>query len=427
MQSKRFSPASTAVLAIFSVTLLVAGTSAAGQTEKVLHSFNPKAKDGSEPYTGLIFDAKGNLYGTTYSGGAYGYGTVFELIPKAGGGWTEKVLHSFNSNGKDGYSPLGGLTLDGSGNLYGTASQGGASNGGVAFELSPKAGGGWVEKILYGFGSTSSNPDAGLVRDASGNLYGTTFGGHGTVFELSPAGGGAWTVTTLYYFGGAGDAWGPVDGLIFDAAGNLYGTTRYGGNFINCYHNAGLGCGTVFELSPGVGGVWTEKVLYSFGDVGDGFYPDAGLVSDAAGNLYGTTPYGGTNTSCQDNVGMGCGIAFELSPGAGGVWTEKVLYNFGSSSNDGTLPYADLILDSSGNLYGTTQNTGVSFTFGYGTAFELSPGSGGVWTEKVLHNFGGKAGATPYGGLVRDSAGKLYGTTYGGGAYGNGTVFEITP
>jgi uncharacterized repeat protein (TIGR03803 family) len=185
--------------------------------------------------------------------------------------------------------------------------------------------------------------------------------------------------------------------------------------------------GAVFELSPGARGVWTETTLWSFGSGTDGFYSDAGLVLDAEGNLCGTTPYGGDVTGCQTEYGSGCGIAFELTP-AGGSWTEKILHNFGSGSKDGTIPYAGLIFDSAGNLYGTTGSTGTD-NAGSGIVFELSPAAGGKWTEKILHSFAttGKSGAIPYGGLIFDSAGNLYGTTDSGGAYGYGTVFEVTP
>jgi uncharacterized repeat protein (TIGR03803 family) len=204
MQSKRSSVALRAVLAVFIVTLLVKDTRASTQ-EKVLYSFN--GGNGNEPYSGLIFDTAGNLYGTTYFVGAYDYGTVFELIAKAGGGWTEKVLHSFNYNGRDGYYPFGNLIFDASGNLYGTTTYGGSgqcSDGepggcGTVFELTPKAGGGWSERILYGFGNGGAYPEGGVVFDADGNLYSTTHegpvvegvdAGCGTVFELMPQGGG---------------------------------------------------------------------------------------------------------------------------------------------------------------------------------------------------------------------------------------------
>lgn len=430
------------VLSIFATALFSSATRAAAQTEKVLHSFNFNGKDGWSPYSRLIFDTDGNLYGTTYSGGTdaagscvfgstvEGCGTVFELSPKAGGGWTEKVLHSFNDNGTDGTFPMGGLVLGAGGNLYGTTSGGGTYNYGTVFELSPKAGGGWTEKILHSFDSSDGYfPSAGLIFDTAGNLYGTAPSNFGMVFELSPGESGSWAETMLYGFGGGGGPWRPTSGLIFDASGNLYGTTGFGGNYTSCYENAGFGCGTVYELSPGAGGAWVETMLWSFGSGTDGYYPDAGLVLDAKGNLYGTAPYGGDNTGCQyGDTGTGCGIAFELSL-TGGVWTEKILHNFGASSKDGTIPYASLTFDSAGNLYGTTEFTGVDYAGGYGTVFKLSPATGGHWTEKILHTFGtnGKSGAVPYAGLIFDSAGNLYGTTYSGGAYGYGVVFEVTP
>ncbi len=228
--------------------------------EKVLHSFcsQPNCADGDYPTAGLIFDAAGNLYGTTYAGGAYGAygpGTVFELTPAAGGGWTEKVLHSFDNDCTDGASPYASLIFDAAGNLYGTTSRRrllpacDAGEGcGTVFELTPTAGGGWTEKVLHSFGNGTdgANPDCDLIFDAAGNLYGTTiYGGtysYGTVFELTPAGGGNWTEKVLHNFNRNGtDGICPYAGLIFDAAGNLYGTTSLGGTF---------GVGTVFELTP---------------------------------------------------------------------------------------------------------------------------------------------------------------------------------
>ena len=425
MRSKMLSIGLRAALAIFAVTLLVTSTWAATNwNEKVLHNFNNNGTDGHFPSAGLILDAAGNLYGTTYVGGAYGYGMVFELTPAAGGGWTEQVLHSFDYNGTDGGYPYAGLIFDKNGNLYGTTDVGGdlACNApygcGTVFQLTPAAGGGWNEKVLYSFEGNpdGADPYAGLIFDAAGNLYGTTsYGGTyrncrygcGTVFELTPAAGGGWTETVLHSFDGNPDGANPLfGGLIFDAAGNLYGTTYQGGTY---------SYGTVFELTPPAGGGWTEKVLYSFNNDGmDGVWPESGPIFDAAGNLYGTTRQGGT---------YGGGTVFELTPTPGGGWTEQVLHYFGNGM-DGVIPYAGLIFDAAGNPYGSTEGGG---DYGDGTVFELTPATGGGWTEQVLHSFNGTDGYCPWTGLIFDVGGNLYGTTTGGGTYGGGTVFELTP
>jgi uncharacterized repeat protein (TIGR03803 family) len=414
MRSKKLSLELTAVLVIFAVIVLAAGTRAVAQEEKLLHVFD--GKNGNSPFASLIMDASGNLYGTTWMGGAYNCGAVFELTPAEGGGWTEKILHNFNNNGTDGYSPYANLIFDGSGNLYGTTEQGGGRNGGVVFELTPKFAGGWAEKILHSFNNVDSTGgyflEAGLIFDGSGNLYGTArsggaYGG-GVVFELSHKAGGGWTEQVLHSFADNGtDGYYPLGSLIFDASGNLYGTTETGGNGTACDP---VGCGMVFELTPTGGEDWTENVLYNFGNGGDGTTPYAGLIFDGAGNLYGTTLSGGL---------WNYGTAFELTAGTGGSWTETVLHSFGLGT-DASLPASSLILDATGNLYGTATRGD-----GNGIVFELSREVGGGWTEVVLHNFEGtKDGSNPYASLIFDGAGNLYGTTENGGF---GTVFEITP
>ncbi len=346
-----------ATLAIFAVALFATSTRAAAQ-EKVLHVFLDDLVDGTTPQAGLIFDAAGNLYGTTVGGGPTGDGTVFELSPAGGGNWTEKVLWNFG-NGADGAEPVAGLIFDAAGNLYGTTSLGGTSNSGIVFELMPGAGGTWTEKVLHNFNyNDGDEPAAGLIFDAAGNLYGTTYEGgldFGVVFELSPGAGGSWTEKVLYSFSGEPtDAASPQAGLIFDITGNLYGTTKFGGT---------SGAGAVFELSPAGGGTWTEKVLWSFGNGADGGSPVAGVIFDATGNLYGTTSAGGTFSDG--------GTLFKLSPagdGGGGTWTEQVLHNFGNGT-DGSSPQAGLVLDGAGNLYGTTYNGG---SYGGGTVFRFN-------------------------------------------------------
>ncbi|MGA2903955.1 MAG: choice-of-anchor tandem repeat GloVer-containing protein [Candidatus Korobacteraceae bacterium] len=454
----RAATAALAIAVVFALTVVLTPSAQAQTpatsavwTEKVLHSFDLSG-GGVNPEAGLIFDAAGNLYGTTTVSGTYGQGTAFELTPAAGGGWTEKVLYNFGSNGADGSGPYAGLIFDGAGNLYGTTYEGGTYGWGTAFELTPSVGGGWTEQVLYSFCSQTnctdgSYPFAGLIFDAAGNLYGTTArggtssgcsgSGCGTVFELTPTAGGGWTEQVLYSFcsqTNCTDGSYPFAGLIFDAAGNLYGTTFAGGIHPSCTLSGYAGCGTVFELSPREGGGWTETVLYSFGSGTDGGYPVAGLIFDAAGNLYGTTADGAYSSSC----GQICGTVFELTPTADGGWTEQVLYSFCSQTNctDGYGPYAGLIFDAAGNLYGTTIYGGI---YGYGTVFELTPTAGGGWTETALHSFGNdpaarvEDGAGPFAGLIFDAAGNLYGTTYGGGngttcgPSGCGTVFEMTP
>lgn len=269
-----------------------------------MHQFGQGAADGIGPNGPLVLDAAGNLYGTTYAG-ADGFGTVFELTHEANGVWAEKVLHTFGS-GSDGRFPEGNLILDGSGNLYGTTSQGGANGEGTVFQLARTPGGGWGENIVHNFDPNSGDGDRpayGLILDAAGNLYGTTrqggpTGDTGVVFELSPQSGGTWTETILDGFQNGISQ--PCGNLIFDEAGNLYGTTLLGGPGA-CSN----GCGTVFELTPDTHGGWTENVLHNFGLGTDGSQPFDGLVFDASGNLYGTTSGGGA---------YGWGTVFEVTP-----------------------------------------------------------------------------------------------------------------
>ena len=402
--------------------------------EAVLYSFGASATDGTVPSAGVIFSSAGDLFGTTTDGGANKKGTVFELLPATGGGWTEKILYSFGATGADAASPNAALVFDSKGNLYGTTAQGGTIGMGTVFELSPSASGAWTEKVLWNFGLTITDgevPEAGLIFDSKGNLYGTTSqgganttwaagsGGWGTVFELSPTTSGPWTEKILYAFGylSRTDGYFPTAGVIFDSAGNLYGTTSDGGSGQDLD-----GGGTVFELSPTTTGPWKQTVLYSFGGGSpNGYSPEGGLVRDAAGNLYGTAHSGGNGFGLD-------GTVFEISPQSGGGWSEIVLHSFGAYETDGINPTSTLLFDAKGNLYGTTYAGGANQA---GIVYELTPQSEGGWTEQALDNFGATAtdAMHPFAGLIFDSAGRLYGTTQFGGAHGSastgGTVFEI--
>jgi len=292
-----------------------------------------------------------------------------------------EVLHRFSNSGKDGYWSFAGLTMDAAGHLYGTTSNGGFTNRRCPF-------------------------------------------GCGTVFQLTRGANGTWTETMRHSFGRRTDGRNPYGGLVLDQAGNVYGTTAGGGAYDG---------GTVFKMARSANGKWTETLLYSFcpsrqNNCVDGDEPSSGLIFDSVGNLYGTANQGG-NGGCG---GYGCGIVFELMPGASGNWTETVLYEF-SEFNDAARR-AGLILDVAGNLYGTTLEGGAN---NGGTVFELAPGANGMWNETVLYSFCSANncadGQGPIASLTIDAAGNLYGTTTQGGKYRNceyggcGTVFQLTP
>jgi uncharacterized repeat protein (TIGR03803 family) len=413
------------------VVAFAAANSALAQKETVLYSFGIKAAEGATPWGSLIMDKAGDLYGTTSEGGAYGLGTVFKLSPPATkrGAWTGTVLYSFGSQPGDGATPYDSLVTDKDGNLYGTTYSGGANNVGTVFELSPEKTGTWTETVLYNFGGAPNDgslPYAGLMIDTKDNLYGTTYTGGannaGTVFKLTREKSGAWSEAVLHGFGGAAnDGSLPYAGLIMDKAGDLYGTTSEGGAY---------SFGTVFKLSREKGGVWTETGLYSFGSQSeDGVNPHGSLIMDKAGNLYGMTTGGGKYVY---------GEVFKLSPPAEktGIRAETILYSFGSYSIDGAYPFDGLIMDETGNLYGTTTGGG---KYSFGTVFQMSPpaAEGSAWTEEVLYSFGGTRvrapnGEEPWDSLIMDNEGNLYGTTTEGGAtthcdYGCGTVFKLAP
>jgi uncharacterized protein YceK len=455
------------VLAIVTVTLIVVlvlmPSAWAADKYQVLRSFQAGSTDGEDPVGSLIFDDAGNLYGITVLGGSgggcvrgQGCGTAFMLAPNGDGTWTESVIFNFPDYSQGGASwPVAGLVRDGSGNLYGTLSIGGPNcyshqsphECGAVFELTPNGDGTWTEKVLHYFvGTDGSWPEAGLIFDTAGNLYGTTVwggsgkchddggdAGCGTVFKLTPKSDGSWKESVLHSFTGGRDGAYPIASVVVDTAGNLYGTTEYGGAGI-CPGRAVLpGCGTVFKLTPNPGGRWTETVLHRFTGHNDGGWPLANLTLDAAGTLYGTASAGGTG-HCHDyyNNKTGCGLVFSLALGSGGKWAEEVIHDF---YGGGQEPAASLIFDAAGSLYSTTSYGGGGGCYGLngnklgcGIVFKLVPEPRGTWTKHLLYAFtGGNDGAGPNGSLIFDAAGGLYGATGGGGTYGYGTVFEITP
>jgi uncharacterized repeat protein (TIGR03803 family) len=383
----------SAVLAALFTLLCALAPAAPARTFTLLHQFK-SGPGGINPEAGVVLDKKGNLYGTTVNDGAFASGTVFE-ISAAG---KERVLYSFTGTGGDGAFPqYGSLVRDSSGKLYGTTSSGGIYSQfclfgcGTVFKVDASG----KESVFYSFtgtGGDSSEPLGGLVRDASGNLYGTTtyYSGFGTIYKIDPTG----KETILYNFAPSAGC-DPYGSLVLDAQGNVYGTTA------SC---SSSGAGTVFKVDP----TGTETALYTFSGRTDGGEPEAGLIWDGKGNLYGTTFLGGSSS---------VGTVFKLDPTTG---TETVLYNF-TGGADGAYPaWASLVRDRAGNLYGTTSQGGSS---DFGVVFKLAP----TGKLTVLHSFSGRDGKIPYGTLVRDKAGNLYGTTYAGGRYGGGVVFKIAP
>lgn len=353
------------------------------------------------------------------------------------------AIYNF-TGGSDGSAPAAGVVMDRAGNVYGTTYGGGdppCSGGcGVVYKLS-KHGTSWTFSTLYRFrsGADGANPMARVIIGPDGALYGTTLNGgngHGTVFRLQPPAhfcgsiSCPWTETVLYSFKGSSDGGAPLQGdLLFDSTGNIYGTTSEGGS-TGC---GGFGCGTVYKLTPANGG-WKESVVYSFQQPtnSDGAYPAGGLTFDQAGNLYGTTAFGGlygTDNCSHVTYIIGCGVVFELTPSNQG-WTETVLYNF-TGSADGGEPECTLLFGRSGQLYGTTQVGGDGkYDAGSGTVFQLAP-SDGTWSLTTLESFLGPGTGGPNGGVIQDSSGNLYGATpaalYNGGNDLLGAIFQLTP
>lgn len=427
MKRTRSLATSHAALVVVSLVIVVLAPSALAQSKyRTLHRFTG-GKDGSSPRADLVFDQEGNLYGTTTFGGAANSGTVFKLTPNSDESWTETLLYSFCSptNCLDGANPSAGLIFDQGGNLYGTTAEGGTAGWGTVFKLTPNLDGSWAESVLYSFCPVTNcgdgvDPQADLVFDETGNLYSTTilagvYGG-GAVFMLTPNPDGSWSESLLYSFcslSNCSDGADPYGSVISDKAGNLYGTTAGGGR-TSCTD----GCGVVFKLTHHSGGRWTEKVLHQFAGGKDGSGPGAGLIFDGAGNLFGTTFYGGDKNF---------GTVFELTLNKDGNWMEKVLYQFTGGKDGGapdaglTFDQAGNIYGTTawgGNLNNCYDGCGV--------VFKLTPNSNGGWNETVLHRFLNHPGAEPIAGVIFDAAGNLYGTTYGYHST-SGSLFKITP
>jgi len=379
------------IFAVAAITLLAVSSWAAGK-EKVLYTFQGTG-DGVEPIGGVVRDAKGNLYGTTVfnfqnTEGPSGFGLVYQLTPTRSGEFKEKLLHTFQGEPIDGQSPQSSVVFDAAGNLYGTAN-GGLFGCGIVYKLTPTKNGPWTETIIHQFNA---------------------FNGHNDGCE-------------------------PVGSLIFDKTGNLYGTTSQGGGGTTdtfCTN----GCGTVFKLAPNKDGSWTESILHALhqggGGSSDGQNPFDSVAFDNVGNLYGTTYFGGFDDE---------GTVFKLTPNKSGKWSETLLFKFHGlvKNTDGEAPYAGVVLDSSGNIYGTTIDGGGGVGEP-GVVFKLTPGANGKFEESVIHRFSesrtDQDGLLPQGGLTMDSSGNLFGTTLAGGGQnelfctdftGCGTVFKLMP
>jgi len=411
----RAGTAALALVVMFAATV-IAAPAAQAQTYTVLHNFTGNG-DGSEPYAGLSMDRAGNLYGTTVNGGNLtncegGCGVVFKLA-RQGLGWILSTIYTFQG-GTDGAYPYSGITIGPDGSLYGTTYQGGMLEGcvevgcGTVYKLTPPAtvcksvSCPWTKTVLHEFtGADGDQPDYGnLIFDPAGNLYGTTEAGgahdQGTVYELMPSNGG-WTESVLWSFTGGDDGDQPSAGVILDSAGNLYGTTFMGGAYQ---------AGNVYELSPSGSG-WTETTLLSLDGSYQGDETIGGVAMDQHGNLYGTTRLGGSG---------GGGTAFQLAPSGGG-WTFNLMQAF--SGIEG--PFDTPILDAAGNVYVTCTWTG-----GWGSVFELTPLHGG-WNSNLVHSFTFSGGSVPVSSVLLGANGNIYGTATSGGGDSKGVIFEITP
>ena len=415
------------VLALAGFFPVFSSAASPASREKVIYSFKG-IPDGANPLSDLIIDSAGNLYGTTANGGSAGpgcfgatCGTVFEL-KRSADGWDEEVLYRF-AGGKDGGTPKAGLVFDDSGNLYGTTAQGGdAYRDGTVFRLTPNLRGGWTESVIYKFdfyGGSGRNPQSDLIFDAQGNLYGTTPAGAtgscdegcGAVFKLTPRSDGSWTETTIYSFQGPPGGAVPSSGLTLQS-GKFYGVTQQGGTGRCAIF---LGCGTAYELAPNSQTGWTETTVHSFlPGGGSAKYPSGGMLFDNTGRLFGTSTAGGD----------GLGTLFQLLRTDKRGWQEKDIHIF-YGDPDGQVPLGKLVTDATAHLYGVTQSDGIFD--GFGLVFELEQ-STSRWKETILHRFRGSPdGSTPAAGLVFDSQGHLYGSTSAGGSNGFGTVYEIVP
>jgi uncharacterized repeat protein (TIGR03803 family) len=413
----------TAVTATLLMALVLVPGAWAGRY-KVLHAFS--YADGDEVHGGLIFDGAGNLYGTTYWGGDYGCGVVFKLAPNPDGSWTHSLLHSF-SGGEDGCQPSGPVLFDAAGNLYGNAALSGSHGCGVIFKLKPNPDGTWALSVVHSFsGSDGCTPWPGLTPDAAGNLYGTTevggTHGLGVVFKLTFNPDESWSESVLHSFAGGKGGKYPARNahVIFDTAGNLYGTTYLGGASDH---------GVVFKLAPNPDGTWTKTVLHRFARFEGGTNPFGGLVFDAAGNLYGTTSAGGRGADvCPAGLFYaGCGVVFKLAPNPDGTWAKTVIHRF-KAGMDGANPFASPIFDKAGNLYGTAPDgAGICPGAGCGIVYKLTPKPDGTWTKTTLHRFRAESGTTPTDGVIMDEASNLYGGTAYNGPGGGGVVYRITP
>lgn len=410
--------ASMVALAVAAMALVALPTASQAAKTKILHNFT--GPNGKFPSGGLIVGPDGTLYGTTRVGGANDKGTVYSLTaPETGVRWKHTVLHEFD--GTDGSEPFSDLARGPDGTLYGTTSVGAQANGTVFALTPPTTGHKWKFQTLHAFTGSATDggiPFAGVIRGPDGSLFGTTIAGgkasQGTAYMLSPpTHGNNWRFHLLTSFVSGNDGGQPFGMLTLDSHGALFGTTTRGGT-VDC------DCGTVFMLmAPETGNRWHKAILHRFTGHPDGSNPYSQLVIDEAGALIGSTYLGGT---------LDHGTVFRLTPPAPphAKWSITNLTSFDSANGYGPLFYGPLAVDDDGAIYGTTQNSTASETGG--TVFKLTPVNSRRWRQTSLHTFGLMPdGFTPDAAVVRDTQGRLFGTTVLGGTQGFGTVFMVTP